>query len=168
MTDEEQSPENNDQEQAQENKREFSLQRVYTKDVSFETPNSPQIFTAEWKPESTLNLNSEVHPMGEDHYEVVLTVTVTTKVGDKVAFLVEAQQAGVFLMRGFPKNEQGPMLGSYCPNILFPFLREVVSDLVNKGSFPQLLLSPVNFDALYAQHLAERQAKQQAEGEPTH
>ena len=168
MTDEEQPPENNEQEQAQENKREFSLQRVYTKDVSFETPNSPQIFTAEWKPESTLNLNSEVHPMGEDHYEVVLTVTVTTKVGDKVAFLVEAQQAGVFLMRGFPQNEQGPMLGSYCPNILFPFLREVVSDLVNKGSFPQLLLSPVNFDALYAQHLAERQAKQQAEGEPTH
>ena len=98
MTDEEQPPEKNEQEQAQENKREFSLQRVYTKDVSFETPNSPQIFTAEWKPESTLNLNSEVHPMGEDHYEVVLTVTVTTKVGDKVAFLVEAQQAGVFLM----------------------------------------------------------------------
>ncbi|HEC17275.1 MAG TPA: protein-export chaperone SecB [Sedimenticola sp.] len=165
MTDEEQAPGDNQQEQGDENKREFHLKRIYIKDLSFETPNSPQIFSVEWKPESTLNLNSEVHPLGDDLYEVVLTVTVTTKVGDKVAFLVEVQQAGIFLMRGFPRNEQGPMLGSYCPNILFPYLREVVSDLVNKGSFPQLLLSPVNFDALYAQHMAEQQARRQAGGQ---
>lgn len=160
MTEEAQAPENN---------REFTLQRVYTKDISFETPNSPDIFTVEWKPESDLSLNSEIHPLDKDLYEVVLTVTVTTKVGDKVAFLVEAQQAGIFLVRGFPQKEQGHMLGSYCPNVLFPYLREVVSDLVSKGSFPQLLLSPVNFDALYAQHLAEREAKKQVEdGAVTH
>ncbi|HHH38140.1 MAG TPA: protein-export chaperone SecB [Sedimenticola sp.] len=152
-----------DNNQASDTPREFALQRIYVKDISFETPNSPAIFTQEWKPESTLNLNSSVNRLDESSYEVVLTVTVTTKVDDKTAFLVEVQQAGIFAIRGFPENEMGPMLGAYCPNLLFPYAREVVSDLVTKGSFPQLLLTPVNFDALYAQHLQERQ-KQAAEG----
>lgn len=143
--------------------REFALQRIYVKDVSFETPNSPAIFTAEWKPESNLNLNSGVNKLADDTYEVILTVTVTTKVGDQTAFLVEVQQAGIFHVKGFPDNEMGHMMGAYCPNILFPYAREVVSDLVNKGSFPQLLLTPVNFDALYAQHMQEQQARQSAE-----
>ncbi len=145
--------------------REFALQRIYVKDVSFETPSSPAIFTEEWKPESNLNLNSSVNRLSDDTYEVVLTVTVTTKVGDKTAFLVEVQQAGIFHVKGFSDNEMGHMMGAYCPNILFPYAREVVSDLVNKGSFPQLLLTPVNFDALYAQHLQEQQANQQGEGD---
>lgn len=145
---------------AAENQREFNLQRIYVKDISFETPNSPQIFTAEWDPESNLNLNSSVNLLDENTYEVVLTVTVTTKVGDKTAFLVEVQQAGIFRVSGFPDDEMGPMMGAYCPNILFPYAREVVSDLVTKGSFPQLLLTPVNFDALYAQHMAQQQAAQ--------
>ncbi len=148
--------------------REFALQRIYIKDVSFETPNSPGVFTEEWKPESSLNLNSSVNNLGNDTYEVVLSVTVTTKVGEKVAFLVEVQQAGIFAAKGFPANEMGQMMGAYCPNILFPYAREVVSDLVNKGSFPQLLLSPVNFDSLYAQHMQQQAQQQEANTEKSH
>lgn len=146
-----------DQNQAEQNPREFALQRIYVKDVSFETPNSPTIFTEEWEPESNLNLNSNVTKLADDTYEVVLTITVTTKVGDKTAFLVEIQQAGIFGVKGFADAEMAHMMGAYCPNVLFPYAREVVSDLVSKGSFPQLLLSPVNFDALYAQHMQEQQ-----------
>jgi len=157
----------NEKEQAAETPREFSLQRIYIKDISYEAPNAPQVFNGEWKPESNLNLNSEAKQIGEDTYEVILSVTVTTKVDGKIAFLVEAQQAGIFQLRGFPDNEKGHMLGSYCPNTLFPYLRELVSDLVAKGSFPQLLLTPVNFDALYAQHLAEKSAKEKADSNAT-
>lgn len=141
------------------NAKEFALQRVYIKDVSFETPNSPAVFAGEWKPESNLNLNSNVTKLGESTFEVVVTVTVTTKVADKTAYLVEVQQAGIFAVKGFSDQEMGHMMGAYCPNLLFPYAREVVSDLVSKGSFPQMLLTPVNFDALYAQHLQEMQAR---------
>jgi len=147
--------------------REFNLLRIYTKDVSFEAPGAPAVFTEQWDPNFNLNLNSEVTNLENDRYEVVLTGTVTCKAGDKTAYLVEVKQAGVFAMRGFPKEEMGPMLGAYCPNILFPFLREVVADLVNKGSFPQLLLTPVNFEALYAQHLHNQRMQQQAAQEKT-
>jgi preprotein translocase subunit SecB len=148
-----------DQNQAEQNTREFALQRIYIKDVSFETPNSPAIFSEEWKPESNLNINSNVTKLADDTYEVVLTITVTTKVGDKTAFLVEIQQAGIFGVKGFADAELGHMMGAYCPNVLFPYARELISDLVGKGSFPQLLLSPVNFDAVYAQHMHEQQKK---------
>ncbi len=160
----------NENSQAKEEPREFGLQRIYVKDVSFETPNSPAIFGKEWKPESNLNLNSNVTRLDDNHWEVTLTVTVTTKIADQTAFLVEVQQAGIFLVKGFPEAEMGHMMGSYCPNILFPYAREVVSDLVTKGSFPQLLLAPVNFDALYAQHMQEMQSRQQGAGgsESTH
>ena len=143
--------------------RQFALQRIYTKDVSFESPNAPDIFRQDWKPETSLNLNNEVKRLAEDVFEVVLTITVTTKVGDKTAFLVEVKQAGIVGIRGFTEQETEQMLGAYCPNLLFPYAREVVSDLVAKGSFPQLLLTPVNFDALYAQH--QQQAKQAAPSE---
>lgn len=148
--------------QANEPSREFALQRIYVKDISFETPNSPTIFTEEWKPESNLNLNSNVTKLENDLYEVVLTVTVTTKIGDKTAYLVEVLQGGIFTIRNFPEEEMGHMLGAYCPNVLFPYAREVVSDLVSKGSFPQLLLTPVSFDALYAQHMQEQAQKETA------
>jgi preprotein translocase subunit SecB len=157
-----------EEQQADAIQREFVLQRIYVKDISFETPNSPAIFTEEWKPESSLNLNSNVTQLGEGTYEVVLSLTVTTKVGDKTAFLVEVQQAGIFGVRGFPDPEMGHMMGAYCPNVLFPYAREVVSDLVNKGSFPQLLLTPVNFDALYAQHLQEQQQRAEESGGTAH
>jgi preprotein translocase subunit SecB len=147
-------------EKSNEQNREFGLQRIYTKDVSFETPNSPSIFQEEWKPESNLNLNSEAKKLADDIFEVTLSVTVTTKVGEKTAYLAEVKQGGIFLARGFAEQELGPMLGAYCPNVLFPYAREAISDLVTKGSFPQMLLTPVNFDALYAQH--QQQQKQQA------
>ena len=157
-----------DQPQAQpEDARNFTIQRIYTKDISFETPNSPAIFSEQWNPESNLELNSSVNTMENDLYEVTLSITVTTKIGDKIAFLVEVQQAGIFQVQGFPQQELGPMMGAYCPNILFPYAREVITDLIIKGSFPQLVLAPVNFDLLYAQHLQE-QAKKQKSSEAAH
>ena len=141
--------------------RQFAIQRIYVKDLSFETPNSPQVFRAEWEPEVNVELNSAANPLEEGVYEVVLSVTVTNKVGDTVAYLVEVQQAGIFGISGFDEQEMGTMLHSYCPNVLFPYAREVVSDLIQRGSFPQLALAPINFDALYAQHLEEQQQKEE-------
>ncbi|MCB1869124.1 MAG: protein-export chaperone SecB [Gammaproteobacteria bacterium] len=157
-----------DQKQAEQNQREFALQRIYVKDISFETPNSPTIFSEEWKPESNLNINSIVNKFADNAYEVVLTITVTTKIGDKTAFLVEIQQAGIFAVKGFADAELGHMLGAYCPNVLFPYAREVISDLVSKGSFPQLLLTPVNFEALYAQHVQEQRKQAEESSNKAH
>ncbi len=142
--------------------RQFTIQRIYTKDVSFETPNTPEIFMQEWRPEISVNINNGVKDLGEGNIEVVLTVTVTAKVGDKTAFLVEVSQAGIFLARNIPEEEMGPLLGIYCPNMIFPYVREVVSDLVTRGSFPQFLLAPVNFEALYAQQQMQQQEGQQS------
>lgn len=148
------------------NERQFAVQRIYTKDLSFESPNAPEIFRTEWKPENELSLNTKVNRIGDQVYEVVLTVTVNVKVGDKTAFLVEVQQAGIFTLNGFPEQELGPMLGAYCPSLLFPYAREVVSDLVTKGSFPQLVLQHVSFDALFAQH--QQQTATSAQGPGPH
>ncbi|MCF7970969.1 MAG: protein-export chaperone SecB [Methylococcaceae bacterium] len=148
--------------QAQE--KQFSIQKIYTKDISFESPASPQIFTEKWEPAVEFNLATNAASIENAMFEVSLTVTVTVKTADAVAYLVEATQAGIFSLAGFTDAEMGPMVGSFCPNILFPYVREVISDLVAKGGFPQLLLAPVNFDALYAQHL---QQAQQAASSPT-
>ena len=142
--------------------RHFSIQRIYTKDISLESPNSPTIFTGEWKPEINVNLNSSVEEIGDDNIEVTLTVTVTAKIGESTGYLVEVKQAGIFLAKGIPEEEKGPLTGIYCPNVLFPYVREIVSDLVNRASFPQFLLAPVNFEAIYAQRM--QQAQEQAEG----
>jgi len=145
----------------QNSQREFVIQRIFTKDISFEIPNSPAVFQMEWKPESSLNLSTKTHQLAEGTFEVELTVTVTTKLQDKTAYLVEVKQGGIFTVQGFGDQELGHMLGAFCPNVLFPYAREVVSDLVGKGSFPQMALAPVNFDVLYLQsqkHLAEQQA----------
>lgn len=144
----------------EEQKPKFIIQKIYTKDISFETPNSPEIFRDEWKPQLDLQLGNDYKRIDEDNHEITLTVTVTAKVGDKVAFLAEVHQAGIFTLTGYSNEEMGPLVGSYCPNTLFPFAREVVADVVTKGGFPQLVLAPVNFDALYM-HQVE-QAKQQA------
>lgn len=148
-----------EQEQTQNNRR-FELQRIYLKDVSFETPNSPQIFLEDWKPEIDLQLGTETRGLDQGVFEVTLKVTVTNKVGDKTAFLAEVAQAGIFIVQGFGEQELTHMLGSYCPNLLLPFAREAISDLVVKGSFPQYLLPPVNFDALLNQHLQQVAAEQ--------
>jgi len=137
----------------------FSIQKLYLKDVSFETPNSPAVFRDEWKPDVELQLNNDANRIDEGLYEVVVRVTATASVGERTAFLVEVQQAGVFAISGVEDTQLKPLLGSYCPSVLFPYAREAVSDLVTRGGFPQFLLAPVNFDALYAQHLEqERQA----------
>ncbi len=135
----------------------FVIQKIYVKDVSFETPHSPQIFMEKWEPEVSLQINNSATVLSEGVHEVTLAVTVTAKLTDKVAYLIEVQQAGIFNATGFGANDMGAILGSYCPNILFPFVREVISDVVTKGGFPQLLLAPVNFDALYAQHVQQQQ-----------
>ncbi len=142
--------------------RQFSIQKIYTKDLSFETPNTPAIFTEKWEPAVDFNLATNARPLEDTLYEISLTVTITVKCGEATAYLVEVNQAGIFTLVGFPEQEMGPMVGSFCPNILFPYAREAVSDLVSKGGFQQLLLAPVNFDALYSQHL--QQLQQQASG----
>lgn len=142
----------------------FEIQRIYTKDISFESPNTPHTFVEEWKPEVSLNLETKSNRVQENLHEVVLSVTATVNTGKKTAFLIEVHQAGVFLISGFPNEQLHQMLGSFCPNILFPYAREVVSDLVVRGGFPQLILAPVNFDALYAQHLEK--ANTEGSGKP--
>jgi len=142
--------------------QQFAIERIYVKDISFEAPNSPTIFTQDWDPDTNLNLNTEVNSLGEDHYEVELKVTVTVKDKEaKTAFLVEVVQAGAFMIKGYPEDQLDHLLASFCPSQLFPYAREVISNLVSKGSFPEMHLSPINFDALYAQRLEEEQAKAQ-------
>ncbi len=143
--------------------KQFAIQKIYTKDVSFETPNSPNIFTQKWEPSLDLNLGTNVENLENSMYEVSLSITATVKLGDAIAYLIEIKQAGIFTIAGFSEQEMGPMLGSFCPNVLFPYAREAISDLVTKGGFPQLILAPVNFDALYMQHLQQSQ-QQSAEG----
>lgn len=141
--------------------RKFQIHKIYLKDVSFETPNSPEIFSEqEWKPDVNFELRNTANRLQEGFHEVVLSVTVTAKLGDKVAYLVEVHQAGIFSIDGHTEEQLAEMVGGYCPGILFPFAREAVSDLVTKGSFPQLLLAPVNFLALFQQHVARQ--KQEA------
>lgn len=142
--------------------KQFAIQKIYTKDISFETPNAPKIFTLKWEPSLDINLGTQVESLENSMYEVVLTITVTVKIGDSTAYLVEIKQAGIFAIAGFAEQEMGPMLGSFCPNVLFPYAREVISDLVGKGGFPQLILAPVNFDALYMQHLQQSQQAAEA------
>jgi preprotein translocase subunit SecB len=127
----------------------LSIQKIYVKDLSFETPNSPQIFLESWAPEINVQLRSAAAPQSEGVYEVILTIVVTAKQGDRTAYLAEVHQAGIFNIAGGNEADLGPVLGSLCPSVLFPFAREVVAGLVAKGGFPQFLLSPVNFDALY-------------------
>lgn len=147
----------------------FIIQRIYAKDVSFESPNSPAIFAQEWEPETNLQLNTNVNPLDNDNYEVELIITVTVKSGGKTAFLVEVNQAGVFYITGYDNDYKSHLLASYCPTSLFPYSREAISSLVSKGGFPELHLSPINFDALYAQRMEEQQAaaENSEEGENT-
>ena len=129
--------------------KQFAIQKIYVKDISFEAPNTPMIFTTEWKPEVTTDLNTTGSGIDENTYEIVLSVTATVKVNEETAYLVEVHQAGIFLIAGFDEETLKEMHGSFCPSILFPFVREAMSDIVVRGGFPPLLLNPVNFDAIY-------------------
>jgi preprotein translocase subunit SecB len=130
----------------------FGIQRIFTKDLSFESPNAPEIFRKEWKPQVKLDLNTATRALDSEAFEVVLTLTVSAKIEDQTAFLCEVQQGGIFTVSGFPEETRDQMLGAYCPNILFPYAREAIDNAVVKGSFPALMLAPVNFDALYMQN----------------
>lgn len=145
--------------------KQISIQKIYVKDFSFESPNSPTVFTSgDWSPKTSLNLRSS-HNQGEnDQSEVVLTITVEAKHEDKTLFLVELHQAGLFHISGYEKEEFGVVVGSFCPNILFPYARESISAIISKGGFPEFLLQPINFDALYAQSLKQRDVEGAAAG----
>jgi preprotein translocase subunit SecB len=141
---------------AGENTAQLSLQKVYIKDASFEVPGAPAIFQEQGQPQVQLNLSQQVGTLSENVYEVVLTVTVTCKLAEKTAYLAEVQQAGVFGMSGFDAGNRDAVLATYCPNVLFPYARQIVSDLIQNGGFPPFLLQPINFEALYAEQMRRR------------
>lgn len=140
--------------------QQISLQKIYVKDISFETPNSPEIFfqQTQSQPVVDIQVGIEVAQPNQQFFEVILGVTVTVSLNDKTAFLAEIKQAGLFSLAGFDDSQTHYILNSYCPNTLFPFAREAVSDLVTRGGFPQLLIEPINFDAMYQMQLQQQQA----------
>ena len=140
----------------------FTVEKIYVKDVSFEVPGAPGIFSENVQPELQLNLNQSVMRLNENAFEVVLAVTLTCKVGDKAAYVAEVKQAGVFGIAGLEPQMVDGLLGTQCPNILFPYIRQLLSDLIQAGGFPPFFLQPINFDGLYAETLRQRAA--QAEG----
>jgi preprotein translocase subunit SecB len=143
--------------------KQLVLQKIYIKDFSFESPRAPEIFKADMSPQTELNIRSSSKEVGENAQEVSLTLIVEAKENDKALFLVELEQAGVFVMKGYTEEERQMLVGSYCPNALYPFAREAISDMVTRGGFPQLLLQPINFDALYAKALQDRPQKNGAQ-----
>ena len=159
-----------DQEKADGGKR-VSIIKIYIKDFSFESPLSPGVFqTKEWQPSTNLNLRSAHTQLDENMHEIVLTITVEAKDKDedKTLFLLEIQQAGIFELVGYDKEEMGALIGSFSPNVLFPYARETISNMVLKGGFPEFVLQPINFDALYMQSLQNKQAAAVEESTETH
>ena len=138
----------------------FMIQRIYIKNLSFETTNTPAIFQQKWEPELSLDLNAQNTKLDDGVYEVSLTVTATVKNQGTTAFLVEVQQGGIFTIQGPAPEQLDHLLGSFCPSILFPYAREAITSEAIRGSFPQLVLAPINFDALYMQ---QQEEKKQAE-----
>lgn len=134
----------------------INLQKVYVKDASFEAPSAPQIFSEESQSQLQLNMAQKVANIGENVYEVVLTVTLTCTAGDKTAYLAEVHQAGIFGLAGFDQRTLEAVLGTYCPNVLFPYARQMISDLVQNGGFPPYFLQPINFEQLYAEQMRRR------------
>jgi len=154
--------------ESSEAKKQFAIQKIFIKDASFESPESPESFNyKKWNPKVDFNLANDQKHIDGDIYEVVLSITITVEREEKTAFLVEVHQAGLFEIGGFDKEQKNYLLGSQCLNILFPYAREAISDLSVRGGFPPLTMSPVNFDALYQQHLQQKQT-QQGEADATH
>lgn len=144
----------------------LSITKIYLKDSSFESPQSPAIFRrGEWQPQTNLNLRSSHNKVEGDHHEIVLTITVEAKEDDKTCFLIELQQAGLFEIAGYEGEELQAIVGSFCPNILFPYARESIASLVQKGGFPEFVLQPINFDALYLQSKQQQMAAAAGGGE---
>jgi preprotein translocase subunit SecB len=145
------NPGNNDMQEG----KQVAVQRIYIKDCSFESPRAPAVFSGPIEPEVKVNMRSDTNKLENDAYEVVLTITLEAQSENRSVFLVEVHQAGLFSIRGFNEQELGALLGSYCPNLLFAYAREAVSDLVQKGGMPVILLQPVNFDAIYLHSIAK-------------
>jgi preprotein translocase subunit SecB len=147
-----------EQEQAAE--KQLAINKIYVKDFSFESPQAPGVFTrGDWKPQTGLNLRSTHNAIEGNAHEIVLTITVEAKDGDNTLFLVELHQAGIFDIQGYSKEELEAIVGSFCPNILFPYARETIATIVQKGGFPEFVLQPINFDALYLQAKQQQQAQ---------
>jgi len=155
----------------QESDKRLAIVKLYLKDLSFESPQAPEVFRGkEWAPQTNLNLRSSHNAMGDNMHEIVLTVTVDAKEKDtdKTIFLIELQQAGIFEIAGYSNEEMSALVGSMCPGILFPYARETVASIVQKGGFPEFILQPINFDALYLQSLQQRQESAEGNGsQPT-
>ena len=152
-------------EQAQATDKQLLLQKIYIKDLSFESPRAPEVFTSNAQANTQLNIGSSNKQVDDEHVEVSLTLTIESKDNADTLFLIEIVQSGIFLMKGYTDQERAMLLGSFCPGTLYPFAREAVAEIAQKGGFPQLLLQPINFDALYAQAIQQRQA-QGAQGQP--
>lgn len=131
---------------------ELNLQKIYTKDISFESPNTPAIFQTEWHPSVEFELHIETNKLADEFYEVGLKITATNKSKEQTVFLIEIEQVGIFQIKHATEEQLSPILGVACPNIIFPYARELVSELTLRGGFPPLYLTPINFEALYQQH----------------
>jgi preprotein translocase subunit SecB len=143
----------------------FSIQKIYVKDISFEAPNLPELFNVEYKPQVKMEMNSKSRKVGDDHFEVLLSVTLAAEIGDKTAFLAEVQQAGLFFIKGFTDQQTHQLLGAAAPESLYPYVREAISSLIGKTGFPAIQLTPVNFMGLYMENMQRAQAEAQASEE---
>lgn len=152
--------------QANNSDKQLLLQKIYIKDMSFESPKAPEIFGRSSQATTNLNIGSKNRKLDDDHVEVSLTLTIESKDKDDTLFLIEVVQAGIFSLKGYSEQEKHVLLGTFCPGTLYPFAREAVAEIATKGGFPQLLLQPINFDALYAQALQGRQAQADAAAAP--
>lgn len=152
----------------QQPEQQFQLQRIFLKDLSYEAPKTPQLFKEQWKPEVNLEVNNTASEVEDGIYEVVLKVTVTVKNGDNTAFIAEVAQAGLFLLQGVEGIQKEAILKGVCANILFPYARETISDVVARGTFPQFLLQPINFEAAFAENLRKQQEQAKQDPQPTH
>jgi preprotein translocase subunit SecB len=145
----------------------LTIQKIYIKDFSFESPRSPEIFTRQdWSPKTDLNLRSSHKAADDNNHEVTLTITIEAKEDDNTIFLIELHQAGIFQVTGYSPEEFKAIVGSFCPNILFPYARESIANIISKGGFPEFILQPINFDALYAQGMAQAKAQAEAQAQP--
>lgn len=144
----------------------FALQRIYVKDLSFESPSSPQIFQKQWQPNVQMDLNTANSKIADDTFEVILSMTLTAKIEETVTYIIEIQQAGIFMISGMEEAQLAQTLNAYCPNVLFPYARETIDTVAGKGSFPALMLAPVNFDMIFAEAV-RRQQEEAAAGAST-
>ena len=147
----------------QPNQPHFQIEKIYVKDLSLEIPNAPQVFVQQAQPQLEVQINTQGSQFAEGYFEVSVSATVTATAGERTLFLAEAVQGGIFSVRNVPAQELDPLLGIGCPTILFPYLRETISDLITRGGFPPVLLSPVSFEAIYMQRLQQGQAQQGSE-----